>query len=455
MCGISFVLGDSRKRTFSIDNDVRGFVRDAAIVGGVRGRDSTGVFQLHDDKKGKPVIYTIKRAMDGSSFEQIKNTQGYFEDAATAQFTVLHHRAATNGKVTDANAHPFYIRTKEADKSLIGCHNGSLTTWDRTKFEVDSEYAMHELSQSDNALETLRDFVGPYVFTWYDQRDPDMFNIARGKDRPLAFAIVRGANRNYMLGCSEASMLYWLADRNKLSLEDNRIFECKENTLYRVPLYDVRKWTSTPIPSKSYTSSGSASTTTVIGGPVSCPLPSTTSGSVNYTLTTKERIALMFGVKPDEMEDYDQNAVDIGGPQAAVADGNPAGANQLTKADQTTGAFYKFTDRDGWFDLKSYDDKNETAYGTFMFTDQQGPGGSIDTYNAIMFGVSGRLAEAITLADWCEVKCLGARESDETEQEVDVIVERPRTLLANSPSTGAQIERLLKNESAAPEVMAN
>jgi hypothetical protein len=69
--------------------------------------------------------------------------------------------------------------------------------------------------------------------------------MATNGERPLHYAFIK--DKSVVLISSEAGMLSWLAERNKLELEDNAIYEADLHQTYAFPLSDVRDFTKTPI----------------------------------------------------------------------------------------------------------------------------------------------------------------------------------------------------------------
>jgi plastocyanin len=73
-------------------------------------------------------------------------------------------------------------------------------------------------------------------------------------DRPLHFGFVRHTDGKKMLIASEAEMLYWLAKRNKMDMENDEILVCKKNHLYTFDAddKDLRKYKSEVVVPRSF-----------------------------------------------------------------------------------------------------------------------------------------------------------------------------------------------------------
>ena len=119
MCGI---VG-----TVTTDNNpakLASWLSDALITSQVRGVHSTGLFQIKKDHKS---FRTFKRAVNASTFVEIKEADDIISDAGKFPLTVGHVRHATVGQKTDINAHPFVAVGDR--RTVIGVHNGTLQGW--------------------------------------------------------------------------------------------------------------------------------------------------------------------------------------------------------------------------------------------------------------------------------------------------------------------------------------
>lgn len=462
MCGINIVVGNPTAKGFVTDADIQPFLRQASIAGTVRGADSTGIFQLALDR-GKRSLFSHKRAVDGATFEQLRKADAYFKDAPNAMATVLHHRAATNGKVNDINAHPFVVPTSEDNKCLIGVHNGSLKNFDRVKYDVDSEWALSQLGKSDNYLETLSSFDGPYVFVFYDERQPGNIFIARGKERTFAFGIQAADNKNYLLGASEADMLYWLTRRNRLVFNENKVIECAENTLYTIPLDDVRSYSTEAIPVK---------TPMVIVPPVynnhynrsrkeAWGAYEGDRGYASSYKTEAQKVAEALGV-PNRVIPRDAKASPMQAPAGSALNSQSTSTNQTsntttvstetvvgTKArmeleDQQYANHLSLAGEEVVFEYHLYDDEAKTVYGNAMVS----YGRYSDEMRAVMFDVDEDLAEAMKLSDWMEAKIIGAYDDPDDDKGIIAILGKPTTIAASGTMNSAKVAKLASSTAA-------
>jgi hypothetical protein len=262
---------------------------EATIVGAVRGQDSTGAMQV--DKPGTASkLYFYKDAVVGNEFLQNKQAVAIIDDAHNAFITTVHHRAATAGKVSAENAHPFSFWTSEPEKALIAVHNGTLRNWftkeDNINFAVDSEWAIWRMAR-DGVVPTLEKLEGAFAFAIYDQRDPDDLQLITNGERPMHFAFVAG--KKTMLYGSEPEMLAWLAKRNRLSLENNTIYKCLDNVLYKFPYSNPREYSRTEVKTRPKSYGGSYGSDYFIGEPTY--RRRTNRNAVQTRDTTRNRLA--------------------------------------------------------------------------------------------------------------------------------------------------------------------
>src|SRR5690606_33152885 len=121
-----------------------------------RGFDSTGLAVVHRHVDGIGVHKHIGPPEYLFSVDNAFNERGIYNGTAGKVF-IGHNRAATKGKVTNENAHPFL------HDGVVGAHNGTLTSVstlvDGDKFDVDSEAIFYNLSMFD-AKDVIKDVWG-------------------------------------------------------------------------------------------------------------------------------------------------------------------------------------------------------------------------------------------------------------------------------------------------------
>ena len=192
-----------------------------------RGEDSTGIAVV---EKGNDNIHLFKRVgapdLLFNAYDQFDH-KGIYTGVAGKVF-IGHNRAATKGKVTDENAHPFHHNT------VVGAHNGTLDSVYQLEkghsFDVDSEAIFYNLDKFD-AEDTIGNIDGAYALTWADIQDNRLY-IIRNKERPLSWT--RRKDKDVIYWAS----LPWILEIGlayaNISHED--IHEFSPDTLYHLDM---------------------------------------------------------------------------------------------------------------------------------------------------------------------------------------------------------------------------
>lgn len=242
MCGITgFARLKATAKT--TDETLGGMMKDAVVTGSLRGTDSVGYFAL---LKGKDQHFSVTEKVPVNALhlheDMVKEWQ---KVAVNSQAFVMHHRAATIGKLTTAAAHPH--RHEIDGKGIIGVHNGTLNTWysaeDNRNFVSDSSWLMYSILKL-GAVEALRKINGPYAIVYRLSDEPDHVYFARNHGRPLQF--MWSEDKEVMIFGSEVSMLYWLYGRQtswgyqKTASIDNDIFDFQPEKLYKLDINDMK-----------------------------------------------------------------------------------------------------------------------------------------------------------------------------------------------------------------------
>lgn len=180
----------------------------------IRGPHSTGVLFVGKDNETR----VVKRT--GTPWELYDHFQ--FKQAMTCKLKVLlgHNRWATQGGITNYNAHPFEFDT------LIGAHNGTLKSCinldDHTLFKVDSENIFYDMD-TNGPKATIEKLNGAFALTWYDTTK-DTFNIVRNSERPLYYTYTEDSK--CMFYASEDWML--VVALAKHDIKHNKVHELAE-----------------------------------------------------------------------------------------------------------------------------------------------------------------------------------------------------------------------------------
>lgn len=180
MCGMSGIMSTSM-----IDNEIE-LARRLLILNMFRGEDSTGMFDYMPKEKDTNQINYWKTTDHPVDF--VKNTFGLQKTERwktnKPQLIATHCRAATQGKLTDKNAHPFCFKT------LIGMHNGTISKdfANRKKFGTDSEALFYNIEHAGlaDALKEIRSLDPAFALVWLNWKEGTL-NFIRNGRRPLSY----------------------------------------------------------------------------------------------------------------------------------------------------------------------------------------------------------------------------------------------------------------------------
>lgn len=206
MCGIFGFIDIGGKYEAGLKEAVGDFL----LAGQVRGVDGTGMVAIH--ARSQEVDW-IKSPESAGDFLKRPNVPAFINAVNGYQALIGHHRAATRGKLTVENTHPF-----NTDHIHL-VHNGTLSyTGDIYKgkdLEVDSAMICHHI-----AKEGVQSFVdrsyGAYALVWFDEKEGSM-NFLRNDQRPLTFLRTQ---ENYLFYCSEKQMGEWILWRRGFKVTD-------------------------------------------------------------------------------------------------------------------------------------------------------------------------------------------------------------------------------------------
>jgi len=189
------------------------------LAGVVRGMDGTGIVAVDKDGANLRAIKTAGAPWQlfGSGIWQTFKTS-MDKDAATI---IGHHRAATKGGVTGANAHPF------TRGHITMAHNGTLTNNFPLEFSVDSDWLTSEVAAK--GVKAFADIHGAYACVWWDDNEKSL-NFFANKERP--FSIVEYDKTFFW--ASEIAMMDWILPRQFKTFDPKRytLYELKEDTHY-------------------------------------------------------------------------------------------------------------------------------------------------------------------------------------------------------------------------------
>ena len=247
MCGQVGIAGPGIN---SFDLDI---VREMLIVATLRGTDSTGILQGKStnwfDKQ--EVDYVIeKAASDASYFKWFhlhsKDGNKRILNSVQDNFIACHVRAATKGRVTDENAHPF-----EFDR-LIGMHNGTLRDQKyHHETKTDSEMMIKDMDVR-GIVPVLRELdpASAYAMILFD-KEKGTLSFVRNDQRTLFFGV--HATRHVIYWASEEWMIREICRRNTEKLLKDDIYYFEPHKLYTIHPKDIVSKQPMPFETEKFT----------------------------------------------------------------------------------------------------------------------------------------------------------------------------------------------------------
>lgn len=157
----------------------------------LRGAHSTGIAAIH--LEAKEDIYSVYKKVgtpEGIYQAYPKDFVDGVYDYLATDCLIGHNRYATQGAITDENAHPFEFA------NVIGAHNGTVIPWsikdlhNADQYKIDSQIIYSQLNHSPD-LQTVWDAAdGALALSWFDKRDR-MLHLARNAERPLHYVYTK------------------------------------------------------------------------------------------------------------------------------------------------------------------------------------------------------------------------------------------------------------------------
>lgn len=244
MCGLCGVISN-----YVSAGEYEDFLK-LLLISQFRGRDSTGIFSVIEDKKESFDTKFLKQSVNSSLFlENNKESVDELHQGTSTKLVAGHCRHATKGAVTTANAHPFNF------SNIIGMHNGTLSenlgkpryivkkgkkgNTSVLKEESDSESFFRYLNDNTliDSLNLIQESGNAYAFVWFDRRNKTL-NFVRNRLRPLWFA---QTTTQTIYWASEKEMLEFVLKRNGSGMYSNNIDELMELPVHQHLSFDLTK----------------------------------------------------------------------------------------------------------------------------------------------------------------------------------------------------------------------
>ncbi len=234
MCGIYGVFAKAKNGFSNTNMDT---LADLAFVNQTRGWDSSGVIYYD----GKDNIVVKKEVGGWGDLIQQDGFQEFWKNILRDGKCVIGHgRAATKGKVSIENAHPFQV-PKNNGQLISLVHNGTLDTYQplggTDKYQVDSHWMAAKIAEL-GPEEALSKINGAIASVWFDHETKKVC-IYRNDQRPL-FVAKDKIGSVYI--ASDPAFLMFTKYRRSLSFEYEDVKFFSPLSLYVLDPHNLQDW---------------------------------------------------------------------------------------------------------------------------------------------------------------------------------------------------------------------
>lgn len=225
MCEIFFVKNTEDDK---VSEEGLKEITEAAIDAGDSNDDGWGVF----NENGR-----YYKTDDQYDEEAAKSIQEEFKDS---KFVVIHLRLASQGGVSESNAHPFVKTTEEGFEALV--HNGNLYFGDEDDDEdiTDSEILLRKINKQDEETteerikEVMSNCRGSASVMFYDKNN-NLYYFRRRSD----FSFMKVSEKNEIYGATKEKRLkdMYAEDTDGFFNEDKyykTVREVPTRTIYKI-----------------------------------------------------------------------------------------------------------------------------------------------------------------------------------------------------------------------------